>query len=277
MKNTTVSFFINIIVWMLKSFKRTQRQKFARIIATLIFNNSTKTKNRAISNITLALPNLSETQVKKLALESYRNTVFGVTECFWLDELEIDIVCDEATLQLLNNKGGAAVATMHMSCYEIAPVAIERLVGKVITMSKIPPFVKSATDIYKKSNIMVINAKNSNAFMQLLQATKKKNVICLHTDHFSRNIPVKFFGRATSAPCGIAMVSAYQKVPLLICYAILQENGRYQVVLETVNSGSVENNTQAITQAMDAIYHRFEKIIKANPKQWCWSYNRWRS
>lgn len=266
-----------MIIWMLKSFKRNQRQTFAKILAKLIFKSSKKTRNRAISNITLALPNLTETQVEKLALESYRNIVCGVLECFWLDELDIDIECDESTLQLLHNEKGAAVATMHMSCYEIAPVAIERLVGKVTTMSKIPSFVKSAADIYKKSNITVINAKDSNAFMQLLQATKKKNVICLHADHFSRNISMNFFGRATSAPSGIAMVSAYQKVPLLICYALLQENGRYKVVVETVNSGQVENNAQAITQAMGAIYHRFEKIIKTHPEQWYWSYNRWRS
>jgi KDO2-lipid IV(A) lauroyltransferase len=266
-----------MIIWVLKLFKRTQRQKFARILAKLIFKSSKKTQKRAVSNITLALPNLTETQVEKLALESYKNIVCGVLECFWLDELDIDMECDESTLQLLHHEDGAAVATMHMSCYEIAPVAIERLVGKVTTMSKIPSFVKSAADIYKKSNIMVIDAKNSNAFMQLLQATKEKDVICLHADHFSKNVPVKFFGRATSAPSGIAMVSAYQKVPLLICYAILQKNGRYKVVLETVNSGQVENNTQAITQAMDAIYHRFEEIIKAHPKQWYWSYNRWRS
>jgi lauroyl/myristoyl acyltransferase len=277
MKNTIVSIFINMIMWVLKLFKRTQRQKFARILAKLIFKSSKKTQKRAVSNITLALPNLTETQVEKLALESYKNIVCGVLECFWLDELDIDMECDESTLQLLHHEDGAAVATMHMSCYEIAPVAIERLVGKVTTMSKIPSFVKSAADIYKKSNIMVIDAKNSNAFMQLLQATKEKDVICLHADHFSKNVPVKFFGRATSAPSGIAMVSAYQKVPLLICYAILQKNGRYKVVLETINSGQVENNTQAITQAMDAIYHRFEEIIKAHPKQWYWSYNRWRS
>ena len=277
MKNTIVSFFINRIICILKLFKRKQRQKFAKFIAKLIFKNAMKTQNRAVKNIALALPNLTETQVEKLALVSYQNIVCGVTECFWLDELEIDIECDEPTLMLLNNEGGCAVATMHMSCYEIAPVAIERLVGKVTTMSKIPSFVKSAAEIYKKSNLMVINAKDPNAFMQLLQATKNKHVICLHADHFSKNIPITFFGRATSAPSGIAMISAYQKVPLLICYALLQENGRYKVVLETVNSGYVENNTQGITQAMGAIYHRFEEIIKVHPEQWYWSYNRWRS
>lgn len=277
MKNTLVSALINIIIKCLKLFSRCQRQKFAKAIAKLILNNAKKTRNRAIKNIASALPHLNAAQVKKLAYKSYQNIVCGVLECFWLNELAIDIECDEQTLELLHNVEGTAVATMHMSCYEIAPVAIERLVGRATTMSKIPDFLKSAEDIYQQSNITVINSKDPNAFMQLLQEAKNKSVICLHADHFSTNVTVKFFNRETSAPSGIAIVSAFQKVPLLICYALLQENGRYKVVFETVSTTPVENSTQAITQAMENIYQRFEEIIKAHPEQWYWSYNRWRN
>lgn len=277
MKNSIISAAIYAIIWLLKLFNQKQRQKVAKFIANVILKNAKKTKKCAMNNIALAFPHLSVAEVEVLAFQSYQNIVCGVFECFWLDELEIDIECDEDTLQLLHSEAGAAVATMHMSCYEIAPLVIERLVGNATTMSKIPPFLKSATDIYQRSNIKVINSNTPNAFMQLLQATKAKNVICLHADHFSTNVPVTFFGRETSAPSGIAMVSAYQKAPLLICYAVLQDNGRYKAVLETIAAEKVENNEQAIKQAMDLIYQRFESIISLYPKQWYWSYNRWRN
>lgn len=277
MKNSIISFFIFAIISILKLFSRKVRMKFAKSIASLIFNNAKKTRSRAVNNIMAALPHLTLEQADALAFDSYRNIVCGVLECFWLDELDIDIECDEETLELLHSENGAAIATMHMSCYEIAPLAIGRLVGKVTTMSKIPSFVKSAEGIYKKSNISVINSREPNAFMQLLKAAKGQSVICLHADHFSTNVPVNFFSRETSAPSGIAMVSAFQKVPLLICYALLQKNGRYKVYLETVSAMQVENNTQAITEAMENIYLRFEAIIKTNPEQWYWSYNRWRN
>jgi KDO2-lipid IV(A) lauroyltransferase len=276
MKNSIVSALIFSLVWLLKLFTRNQRKKFAIFIATRIFKNAKKARKRAISNIAFAFSSLASAEVEVLALKSYQNIVCGILECFWLDEIEIDIECDELTLQLLHSEAGAAVATMHMSCYEIAPLAIEKLVGNAITMSKIPTFLKSATDIYKKSNIKVINSNQANAFMNLLRATKENGVICLHADHFSTNVPVNFFGRATSAPSGIAMVSAYQKVPLLICYAVMQENGRYKAVLETVSVDYIEYNEHALKQAMASIYLRFEQIISLYPEQWYWSYNRWR-
>jgi KDO2-lipid IV(A) lauroyltransferase len=277
MKNSLANMLINLTIYFFKLFDRSQRQKMAKFIARKILRHAKKTKSRAMSNISLALPTLSAIEVEALALESYENIVCGIFECFWLDEVEIDIECDEATLELLHNEKGAAVATMHMSCYEIAPIIIERLVGNATTMSKIPAFITSASDIYKKSNIKVINSNAPHPFIELLRATKENNVICLHTDHFSTNVPVTFFGRKTSAPSGIAMVSAYQKVPLLICYATLQANGRYKAVLETVTEVPVENNELAITQAIDTIYQRFEEIIRIYPEQWYWSYNRWRN
>ncbi len=277
MKNSLVNMLIYLIISFFKLFSRNQRQKMAKFIARKILRYAKKTKSRAMSNISLALPNLSVTEVEALALESYENIVCGIFECFWLDEVEVDIECDEATLELLHSEKGAAVATMHMSCYEIAPIIIERLVGNATTMSKIPAFITSASDIYKKSNINVINSNAPNPFIELLRATKENNVICLHTDHFSTNVPVTFFGRETSAPSGIAMVSAYQKVPLLICYATLQANGRYKAVLETITKIPIENNELAITQAIGSVYQRFEEIINTHPKQWYWSYNRWRS
>jgi KDO2-lipid IV(A) lauroyltransferase len=277
MKNSLINILIYLIISFFKLFNRNQRQKMAKFIARKILHHAKKTKSRAMNNISLALPNLSVIEVEALALESYENIVCGIFECFWLDEVEIDIECDEATLELLHSEKGAAVATMHMSCYEIAPIIIERLVGNATTMSKIPAFITSANDIYKKSNINVINSNAANPFIELLRATKENNVICLHTDHFSTNVPVTFFDRETTAPSGIAMVSAYQKVPLLICYATLQANGRYKAVLETVTEIPVENNELAITQAIGSVYQCFEKIIKTHPEQWYWSYNRWRS
>ena len=277
MKNTIISTCIFVIIAILKLFKRSVRRQFAKFIANLILNHSTKIKQRAMANITQAFPYLTASQVEELTYTSYQNIAFGVLECFWLDELHIDIECEAETLKLLYHKNGAAIATMHMSCYEIAPVGIERLVGQVTTMSKIPPYLKSAKQLYKKSNIDVINSQDNNAFLQLINKTRNKGMVCLHADHFSNNIPVNFFGRKTKAPAGIAMVAAYQKAPLLIAYGLLQDNGRYKLILETVNSGQIGNNTQSISKAVAEIYHRFENIIKADPQQWCWSYNRWRN
>lgn len=225
------------------------------------------------------MPELNKNQVEKLALTSYKNIVFGVFECFWLTELEkkIQITCDEQTLELLHHTNGVSIATMHMSCYELAPFAIQKLLGSVTTLSKIPPFVQSAKACYQRANITVIDKNQPHALLALMTAARKKQAICLHADHYAKEVPISFFSQQTSAPSGAAMLSAYGKSPLLICYCILKEDGHYQVTLETLRSLPVEYNKPAIAQATQALYSRFEQIIRQHPEQWYWSYNRWRN
>jgi lauroyl/myristoyl acyltransferase len=276
MKHQIIDFSIKLFIKTLTCFSRKTRFKFASFIAPLILKISKRTRLRAIANVTNAMPQLTSAQVNDVVIASYKTIVFGVLECFWLDEIEIDIECDENTLMLLNNTKGVSVATMHMSCYELAPFSIQKLVGSATTLSKIPTFIKSAANIYKNANIKVIDKNKPNAFLSLLQASRKNEVICLHADHYATDVDVCFFNQQTKAPSGTAMISAYNKVPLLLCYPVLNDNGRYTVFFETVVDTYVENNPQAIACAVQQIYHKFEAIITQHPNQWYWSYNRWR-
>ncbi|GHF77848.1 lysophospholipid acyltransferase family protein [Thalassotalea marina] len=278
MKNYLLDKIIRLFVWCLLRFSRQTRRAFAHWLATQIFNRSNKTRLRACDNIAKALPEMDEEQIKELALTSYKNIVFGLFECFWLPELDkkTKIVCDEQTLELLHHNNGVSIATMHMSCYELAPFAVQKLLGAVTTLSKIPPFVRSAKHCYQQANITVIDKNQPHALLSLMTAARKKQAICLHADHYANELPISFFSRKTSAPSGAAMLSAYAKTPLLICYCTLKENGHYQVVIETLRSTPVDYNKAAIAQATQALYSRFEQIIRQHPEQWYWSYNRWR-
>ena len=276
MKHQIIDFLIKLFIKTLTCFSRKTRFKFSSFIAPLILKVSKKTRLRAITNVTNAMPQLTSAQVNAVVIASYKTIVFGVLECFWLDEIEMDIECDENTLMLLNNAKGVSVATMHMSCYELAPFSIQKLVGSATTLSKIPTFIKSAANIYKNANIKVIDKNKPNAFFSLLQASRKNEVICLHADHYATDVDVFFFNQQTKAPSGTAMISAYNKVPLLLCYPVLNDNGRYTVFFETVVDTYVENNPQAIESAVQQIYQKFETIITQHPNQWYWSYNRWR-
>ncbi|WP_340679017.1 lysophospholipid acyltransferase family protein [Paraglaciecola sp.] len=276
MKYAFINLLIRAVIVTLRLFSRVTRQRVAFFIARMILRCSPKTRNRGIKNIINAIPSLTASEAKNMLFDSYQTIAFGVSECFWLSDIKIDIVCDEHTLALLNNVKGVSVATMHMSCFEAAPVAVEKLTGSVTTLSKIPAFLKFAEQVYQQANISVINTAEPNAFIKLLEVSRNYAAVCLHSDHYAKNVEVEFFNKTTGAPSGAAMVSAYNKVPLLLCYAILQGNGRYKVTIETISEQPVANSRVEITAAMQNIYQRFEQIILQYPEQWYWSYNRWR-
>lgn len=276
MKNALLNLCIRTFVALLRCFSRNVRRRIIFFIAVGILKLAKKTRLRAIKNISNAMPTWSDRKVEKIAFESYQHIVFGVTECFWLEDIEMEIECSEDTLKLLHNPNGCSICTMHMSCYEAAPFAIQKLLGSCTTLSKIPKFISGAKDVYKRANIDVIDKSDPNSFFKLLQASRDCASICLHGDHYADDVDVTFFGQLTQAPSGSAMISAYSKVPLLLCYAILQKNGRYKVQIETVVENHVANNKADIAQAIAQVYARFEVVISTYPEQWYWSYNRWR-
>ena len=238
-----------------------------------------KTRVRALSNLKVAYPNSTDAQNLELAIESYRNIAFGVVECFWLNELldQIDIVCDEATLAILSREGGVSIATMHTSCFELVPFAIQHLTGNVTTLSKIPKFIPNGKAIYHSANIDVIDKHDTNPIIALLKASREKKAVCLHADHYANDTSVYFFGCQTQAPTGSALISSYGKMPMLICYTVLKENNRYDVVIERFIDDYVDNNKEQISLTMNRLYARFEQIIYQYPQQWYWSYNRFRA
>lgn len=277
MKNWTINFMIQTSIAILKCISRSVRQRIIFAVATCILKVARKTRLRAIKNITNAMPAMDIEHIENLVYQSYQNIVFGVTECFWLDDIEFEIECTEDTLRLLHNPKGCSICTMHMSCIEVAPYAIQKLVGEVTTLSKIPNFLKGAHDVYSRSNINVIDKADPDRFFKLLGASRNGASVCLHGDHYAKEVDVTFFGQPTQAPTGAAMLSAYSKVPLLLCYAILQDDGRYKVFLETIIESHVDNTKLDIAHTVEKIYVLYERVIALHPEQWCWSYNRWRS
>ena len=272
MKNIVLNFCIQNFVALLRCFSRSVRRNIIFFVAVGILKLAKKTRLRAVKNVAEAMPGWSAEEVEKIVYKSYQHIVFGVAECFWLEDIEMDIECSEATLKLLHNLKGCSICTMHMSCYEAAPFAIQKLLGSSTTLSKIPKFIKGATKVYQRANINVVDKSDPNGFFKLLQASRNCESICLHGDHYAKDVEVTFFGRPTQAPSGSAMISAYSKVPLLLCYAVLQDNGRYKVQIDTIVENHVVNTKAGIAQAIEHVYARFEEVISLHPEQWYWSY-----
>ncbi|MFT5755684.1 MAG: lauroyl/myristoyl acyltransferase [Alteromonadaceae bacterium] len=275
MKNTIIDFLVQFIISSLKLFSRTTRRKIIFYIAAKSLKLTHKTRKMAINNISNAMPWLNEEEVAQIVLSSYQTIAFGVMECFWLTDIKFKISCDDKTRRLLDS-AGVSIATMHMSCYELAPFSIQQLTGSVATLSNIPTFIRSIKEVYRAANIKAIDKNQPHAFIDLLQAARDKHAICLHVDHYKSDVAVSFFNRKTMAPSGSAMLSSYSKAPLLLCYPILEKNGDYTLYIETISEKPVGSSKNEISLAMQKIYQRLETIILEYPNQWYWSYNRWR-
>ena len=267
---------IIIIIFLFKLRNRATRKKIAFVIARIIFAVSPKTRNRSINNLRIAMPHeSSDDRIRYLAITAYQHIVFGVLENFWFEDVEYTFEMDTATKALIASGVPISIATMHLSCYEAVPFALQKLTGRVTTLSKIPKFAAGLYSVYEKNGVRCVDKSQGGAFFSLLSNTSSNGVVCLHSDHFGSDTEVEFFQQKTGAPAGSAMLSAYAKTPLLIAYAVLEKNNTYTVHIEMVSQSPVGKSPIAFQFAMQTIYRQFETIILTYPEQWCWFYKRW--
>ncbi|MFT5997505.1 MAG: lauroyl/myristoyl acyltransferase [Glaciecola sp.] len=282
MQNLTLSQRITaktivIIIFLFKLRNRAARKKIAFGIARIIFAVSPKTRKRSINNLRIAMPDqVSDDSIQYLAVTAYQHIVFGVLENFWFEDLKYTFEMDTATKALIASGVPLSIATMHLSCYEAVPFALQKLTGRVTTLSKVPKFAAGLYSVYAKNGVSCVDKSQEGAFFSLLGEASSNGVVCLHSDHFGSDTKVEFFQQKTGAPAGAAMLSAYAKTPLLIAYAVLQKNNTYTIHIETVSQFPIGKSPKAFQFAMQTIYRQFETIIYKYPEQWCWFYKRWR-
>lgn len=266
---------VKLIIRCLKLFSRFQRRRFAYLLGYLIFTVSTRTQKRAISNVINAMPDLTRQEARNLALKAYQNTVLGVFECFWLEQLDYRVSCDALAAQHLASEQGAVVVTLHMGCYELVPFVVQQQTQRSATISNIPIYLDSANEIYQRAGIRCINKKHPQAFFKLIEAVKNKLNVCIHSDHYADDLELEFFGRKTGVPSGAAVLSRIGKKPLILSYAIHKPDGTYLINFKFIEilEGTCKDKVQDI---MQQVYEQFELIILQHPDQWYWSYNRWR-
>lgn len=269
---------IVLLMGLLGRLSARQRQRFAGIVAPLILRCAKRTDARLAANLALALPQLDAAQRRTLALRSYRNICLGVLDTFWLDKLQLDIeFSDIAVRRIIEGGGGASIVTLHMGCFEVVALAVQRLTGRSSTMSNIPPHLQCVSRLYQAAGIACVHKSKPGGFFDLICAAKRGAYVTLHGDHYGSDMPVSFFGRPTHAPGGAVMLAALASKPLLLGYAVLSEAGRYRVVFETLVEHPLPRQPAELAWAMGRVYRRFEQVIRQHPEHWYWSYKRWRT
>ena len=270
------SLAISFIAWLLTKLPPQARQGLIFSLASLILKHAHSTRLRSISNIQHALPHLSDKDALNLALTAYKNICLGVAETFWLDKLSVEIECDNKTRKLLLSGTGLTVATLHMSCYEAIPLALQLLTGRSTTLSKVPVIYPEAENLYSNAGIECINKDEGNSLFKLLSAINDNRIVSIHNDHYADDMEINFFNRTTKAPIGAGMLSSLAQCPLLVGYAVREKNSHYRVFIETISESPIKRDLPEIQAAIRAVYRRFEAIITLHPDQWYWSYKRWR-
>jgi len=111
----------------------------------------------------------------------------------------------------------------------------------------------------------------------LRKAINEKSIIALASDHYGKDVDVKFFGRETTGVAGPVLLSMKHKIPIVLAYAVFDGD-----VIRVKNKKIIEIEKQeklkeTMRYNMQKIYHEFEEIIREYPEQYMWQHKRWRN
>lgn len=271
-----LQFAIDVFIGTLKIFPRNQRQTLLTAISRLIFRFAERTRGRCLTNIARAFPDKNKEQIMALAKKSYANIVLGVTETFWLEDIDLQVHFSDNVEELLRSGGPVAVAAMHMGCCEAVPLAVEQVTGRSTTLSNIPKNMPFAFELYQNVGIKVIDRNKKNSFFEVLKAVRAGEVVSLHSDFHGTEVELDFFGEKTGAPAGIATISALAKAPIVIAYSVYDDDATCHVYFELFSEQPAPKAKDEMYELIRQMYKRYEDIIFKHSDNWYWSYNRFR-
>ena len=110
----------------------------------------------------------------------------------------------------------------------------------------------------------------------LNDALRNKTIIALASDHHANDVEIEFFGRKAKAVSGPVLLGLKHKVPLVLAYAIFENNTIKVVNKKILEIEKQENLKATVKFNMQKIFHEFEEIIREYPEQYMWQHKRWR-
>lgn len=252
-------------------------------LGNLAYRLSRKHRQRALSNLALALPEIPEAERVELARRCFRH--FGRLTA---DFLKSAVRTDEEVLASCRFEGfdhlddalaegkGAILVTGHLGNWERASHCV------VARGYKLTVVARDANDgdldrhvarIRRAHGVEVLS--RGAAARGILSRLKKNEVIGILADQNSGDVFVPFFGKPCGTVTGPSSIHLKTGAPILPFVSAWEEPGRYSAQIGAPlvpESGfePVEGMTRAINRALEA-------AIRQTPEQWLWFHDRWKS
>jgi len=264
---------------------------FGRALGIIAFHLLSRERNRAIKNITAAMPSLQrgsgwlhagETP-HGIAREVFANLGISCIELIKLYHGNGERIIDSVAITGIENYQkaqslgkGVILISGHCGNWELMGMAVCRQLAKLSVVARKQPnsffngIIEKLRNRYGSSVIY-----NRGAAKTIFLTLRKKEIVGIIIDQVvapSEGEIVDFLDRPawmTNAPPAIAEKTGSPIVP----FFIHRENGGHRVTISEPVYPEQFSNATEITQKLNA---EIEEYIRNHPDEWLWMYNRWK-
>lgn len=245
-------------------------------------------KKVVFKNLSIAFPDFSHSQIKKIAIQNYINFGITLTEIFLIPKLnskQIDSLFRHLEISRINERikqgKGLILLTAHYGNWELGAIELGRLLNKSISVLVKPQRNVLVTAWLKKmresfgNNVITLGA----AIKDLYKALLNGGVIGIVGDQRGpkESLRVKIFGIDTAVYIGTAVMAIKSKAPTFVVIIMRKPDYTYEIKIEEIilskNSDDIDN---LILEFNQKYFDILEKYIRQNPEQWFWMHNIWK-
>ena len=239
-------------------------------------------QKRALDNLALALPETTEAERRRIALEMWDNLGRTFAEFFHVQQILAEqrgVLEPFDRFEAIVAGGPFVVCTLHLGNWELASQAGLRFglplagVYQKLTNPLVDRWLYERRRSLYPGGLFDKSPMTSRALIKLARAG---GYPCFVADlREGRGIAVPFFGRPASSNPFPALIARVAEIPLYAA-AVVRTKGAHFVMrvepVEVPRGGDRDADVLATTAALQA---RFEQFIRDNPEQWMWAHRRW--
>lgn len=270
------------------SLKFESRKYASKFLAILFFYVLRIRRNVVISNLSIAFPEKSVNEIKRLAFSNYQSVAITFLEIFSFNSASRDTIKNkfipnnfELIKEKYYEKNGLILLTGHFGNWELGALAtgiyLEESINVLVKKQKNPYVAEFITNMRERfgNKQIFLGVSVKDLYKTIIN---KKAVGIVGDQRGKRDgIRVKFFGKETSTFPGTAAIAIKTKCPVIILLCTRQFNGRYESIIEELDYSDIKGSKEEMIQEFNQRYLAIlEKTVKQYPEQWFWMHNIWK-
>ena len=263
-----------------------------RFLATCMYCIDWRHRHIAHVNLSIAFPELSCRERKRIARASFQNTAMNLLEISRLPSLTpetIESLVQYATPQDVTNfkaaqakQKGILYLTGHFSSWELLPTA-HALHGNPLSFITRPldnaPLERYLLTVRESKGNRVINKRHSaREVLKTLNSNGSVGILMDQNTSLQEGMFVDFFGIPAATTTSVALFALRTDAPVLPGYLAPMRRGRYTIKflppLDVVRTGDTGRDLEVNTRRYNEV---LERIIRDQPESWLWGHKRWKN
>ncbi|MEP2533132.1 lysophospholipid acyltransferase family protein [Shimia sp.] len=251
------------------------------LVATKVIAPLTGTRRRIRKNLSIALPDLTLDEVKRIVSGVPYNMGRTLMEFYSPHEfservqrLELDGVGMPAITKAQEEGRGVMLITGHIGNYEAVNAAF---IGRGYQIGGL--YKKMSNPYFNKHYVAAMAAIGEPLFERgrrgmaaMVKHLRSGGMVGLILDQRMNDAPIlEFMGKPARTALSAAEMALKYNALIVPCYAIRQADGSFDIIVETpIEPDTAENMTQQLNNSL-------EVQVRAHPEQWMWTHNRWKN